>query len=182
MPHYNLPMYIHPAGFGDAYDDGSGELWGNYAGNLIFGWPFHTTMAIHRLVFGGLLDRFPNLKFVAVHLGGMITFYPERFATHLPIFIDLMKEKIPDRILNDPHRYVKKIYLDTAVFNTPSLNCAYSYSGADHLVFATDYPLGPKLGEFFMRSAVDTISAWQISEGDKEKILWKNAKNLLRLS
>ena len=82
-------------------------------------------MAIHRLVFGAVLGRFPNLKFVAAHLGGMLTFFPERLATHLSLFIDLMKDKIPDRILNDPHHYVKKMYLDTAVFNIPSLNCAY---------------------------------------------------------
>jgi aminocarboxymuconate-semialdehyde decarboxylase len=43
-----------------------------------FGWPYETSTAMARLVFSGLMDRLPNLKVLAHHLGAMIPYFEGR--------------------------------------------------------------------------------------------------------
>ena len=44
----------------------------------VFGWPFETTLTLPRLIFSGILEKYPELKIVAHHLGGMIPFFSGR--------------------------------------------------------------------------------------------------------
>ena len=46
----------------------------------VIGWPFETGAALARLVFSGVMDRFPNLKVIAHHLGGIIPYFEGRVA------------------------------------------------------------------------------------------------------
>ena len=77
--------------------------------------------------------------------------------------------------------YLRRFYNDTAVQgNTANLMCAYAYFGPEHLVFATDFPLGggPE-GVALVRRSIDEMD---IPEGEKLKILEGNTKRLLNLT
>lgn len=79
------------------------------------------------------------------------------------------------------HEHFRKFYNDTAVYgNTSALMCAYDYFGADHLLFGTDAPLGPRWG--MVEDTIASIERMTIPDADKEKILKKNAVDLFKLA
>ena len=79
------------------------------------------------------------------------------------------------------HTYFKNFYVDTAVYgNTPALMCSYAYYGADHMLFGTDAPLGPRWG--MVEDTIASIERMEIPEEEKQKILKHNAVNILKLA
>ena len=73
-------------------------------------------------------------------------------------------------------------YNDTAIYgNTPALMCAHAFFGTEHLIFGTDVPYGPAVGEGFIRATIDAINAMSIPEADKQKIFAGNAMKMLDL-
>jgi uncharacterized protein len=161
MAKYDLPVWIHPATY-DKLDNDIG----------IFSWPFETTSAMYRLVMSGIFHEYPNLKFIVHHAGAMVPFFGERIKWVLSL--------VPNRYPNLPEQF-KKFYVDTAVYgNTPALMCAYEYYGADHMLFGTDAPLGPRWG--MVEDTLASIDRMNIPEGDKQKILKNNAVNLFKLA
>ena len=156
MAEYDLPIWIHPT-TNETLDDDTG----------IFSWPFETTSAMLRLVKSGVFEEYPNIKFIIHHAGAMVPFFAER--------IRWIMARIPHKI----HEHFRKFYVDTAVYgNTSALMCAYNYYGPDHMFFGTDAPLGPKMVE----DTIASIERMMIPEADKEKILKKNAVDLLKLA
>ena len=65
-------VMIHPNGFTEA-----SRLSRFYFNNVI-GNPLETTIALHYLIFDGVLERHPKLKILAVHGGGYLGAYPGR--------------------------------------------------------------------------------------------------------
>jgi predicted TIM-barrel fold metal-dependent hydrolase len=178
---YDLPILIHPMRSSD-YPDYKTENASKYRVYNTFGWPYETTVAMTRIVFSGLLEKYPNLKFVTHHCGGMVPYLDERIKQ----FYDLgMRRGEIDRtvLTKAPIDYYKMFYNDTAIYgNMPALMCAHAFFGADHLLFAVDFPLGDM--EFGMKNYSQTISAideMDISDEDRKKIYGDNAKRLYRL-
>jgi aminocarboxymuconate-semialdehyde decarboxylase len=68
-------------------------------------------------------------------------------------------------------------YGDTALFGggIQAVRCGLEFFGADHVVFATDTPLGP------IAPTIDTIRRLDIADGDRRKIFAGNAERLLKL-
>lgn len=160
MSEYDLPVWIHPT-FGPVEERDYG----------VFGWPFETSNALLRLITSGIFVEFPNLKFVVHHAGAMVSFFAERIKWILGNF----PQSYPNL-----HEHFRRLYVDTALYgHTPGLMCAYEYFGADHMVFGTDFPLGPRWG--MVEDTIASVERMQISEADKEKIFRKNIQNLLKL-
>ena len=168
---YDVPILIHPADW-EGY-----QLIKDYDLMLSIGWPFDTTQAMCRLVFGGIFDRYPTLKIVVHHLGGVIPYLMGRLQTNLqrtwrPRF------ESPKQLLH----YFKLFYADTAVNCWRNgLRCGYSFFGPDRTIFATDYPFGPEHGEMFIRETIASIRELPIPEEGKLKIFDLNARKLLHL-
>ncbi|HEY79440.1 MAG TPA: amidohydrolase [Dehalococcoidia bacterium] len=182
MARYNLPIWIHPT-HGVTASDYSTETGGSrHAIANTFGWPYETTMAMNRLVFGGILERYPNLKVITHHCGGMVPFYEQRIIA----FHDIGEVEFGDRdrdVLTDPPiKYYKKIYADTAIYgNTPGLMLGRAFFGIDHLLFGTDFPFAGQFGERVTRQTIDAIEAMDISDVEKKKIFEDNARDIMRL-
>jgi predicted TIM-barrel fold metal-dependent hydrolase len=161
MAGYDLPIWIHPT---------TNEKLDNDIG--IFSWPFETTSAMLRLVRSGVFVEYPNIKFIVHHAGAMVPFFAER----IKWVMSLVPQPYPNI-----HEHFRKFYNDTAVYgNTSALMCAYDYFGADHLLFGTDAPLGPRWG--MVEDTIASIERMAIPDADKEKILKKNAVDLLKLA
>jgi aminocarboxymuconate-semialdehyde decarboxylase len=142
----------------------------------VFGWPFDTTQAIWRLIFGGVIDRFPSLKIVTHHLGGMIPYFHRRIEINFDVFL---KDKLPRHI----SEYWGNIYGDTALDGTvAAYPCGYAFFGPNRMVFGTDYPMGTENGEFFIRENLEGVKAMDIAPEDLEKILGGNARKLLKIA
>jgi predicted TIM-barrel fold metal-dependent hydrolase len=181
MCQYDLPIFIHPMR-AKTYSDYRTEKESMYAISGIFGWPYETTTAMARLVFSGMLERFPNLKIITHHCGGMVPYYADRIAE----FSDSeeMRYHAKRNISKAPLDYFRKFYADTAVYGNPSaLTCGWTFFGPDHIVFGVDSPLGDSQdGYRNYRNTLNAIEQMEISDEDKEKILCLNAKKIMRLT
>ncbi len=185
MAAYDLPIYIHPWR-GNDFPEYPVEDESKYAIASTFGWPYETTAAMTRIVFSGLFERFPNLKVVTHHGGGMVSFYEQRIVQHYGQFQSSYHDysEISSRLKKAPIEYYKMFYNDTAIHgNTAALMLAYSFWGPDKLIFGADMPLGdPAFGMRSYTETIGAIEAMDISEEDKRKILGGNVAKLLKLA
>ncbi|MEM2103900.1 MAG: amidohydrolase family protein [Candidatus Bathyarchaeia archaeon] len=166
---YDVPVFLHPTNW-EGY-----PLVGMEDGLLsIFGWPFDTSQAVWRLIFRGVLDRFPTLKIVTHHLGGMFPYFSRRVVT----FHDRFQKKLQRPI----ESYFGQIYGDTALNGGPveSLMCGYAFFGADRIVFGTDYPFAHE--KIMIQDNLECINKMPIPREEKEKILGENAGKLLKIN
>ena len=182
MSQYNLPIFIHPMTTYD-YSDFRTEDRSRYKIFSTFGWPYQTTTAMTRLVFSGILEKYPGLKFVTHHCGGMVPYYAERLIefAQLPELKGTKEDKVS--LKRDAADYFKMFYADTAIHgNTPALMCAYAFFGAEKLLFGADMPLGDtERGHRNYRQTINAIEAMDISDVERKKIYEDNARSLMRL-
>jgi aminocarboxymuconate-semialdehyde decarboxylase len=179
MAAHDLPIWLHPARSSETTDYAAEqrsrfEMW------WCFGWPYDTSDAMVRMVFCGLLDRYPNLKIITHHLGGMIPFYDGRIGPGLQVLGSRTLDEDYSKVLpalKRPHLdYLRDFYGDTALFGggIQAVRCGLEFFGSEHVVFATDTPLGP------IAPTIARIRELDISEADRRKILAGNAERLLK--
>jgi len=181
----DLPLYIHPWRGDDFPDYPAVEDRSKYAIASTFGWPYDTTAAMARIVFSGLFEKFPKLKVVTHHLGGMVSFYSERIVQHYGQMETRYHDYAGYRrgLTKEPIEYFKMFYADTAIHgNTPALMLGYSFWGADHIVWGADMPLGdPAFGMKAYARTISAIEAMDISDAEKQMIFRDNVIKLLNL-
>ena len=173
-----VPVYIHPA---DPAGNNDRRYEAEYDMIHNFGWPFETTLILSRLVFSGIMERYPNLKIVSHHLGGMVPFFWGRInETYNPAD----QQRTIGRVLPEPlFTYFSRFYYDTAVGGSASaIRCAYEVFGANQLVFATDNPHGPGTGEIRLATYPGVIRSLGLSEVENKKIFEDNARSILNLT
>jgi len=180
MAGYNLPIWIHPAR-SEEYPDYRTENKSAYRIASTFGWPYETTAAMTRLVFSGILEKHPDLKFITHHAGGMVPFYANRIAQFQDTDEMRRRGKHKEKLSRAPLDYFRRFYADTAINgNTQALMLAYSFFG-DHLLFGTDMPYDNAHGDRDIRETIWAIEEMGISEGEKKKIFGDSVRSLLRL-
>jgi predicted TIM-barrel fold metal-dependent hydrolase len=161
----SLPMWIHPTttvALDIVGTKGNADFW--------FGWPLDTSIAILKLVAGGVMDRLPDLKVIVHHLGaGLIPFFMSRL------------DRIPLELSQSPGHYWKMMYHDTANVDAHTFGFGLGVFGPDHTVFGVDYPYGPRKGEAYLESRRNILDSAHMNESDREKIYEKNARRLLNL-
>jgi aminocarboxymuconate-semialdehyde decarboxylase len=133
------------------------------------------------MVFSGLLDRYPKLKVITHHLGGMIPYYDGRVGPGLKVLGQRTSDEDYSKILPSlkrPHMdYLHDFYADTAMFGggVSATRCGFEFFGADQVVFATDTPLGP------IEPTIKTIEALGLSGENRRKLFVGNAEKLLNM-
>lgn len=181
MSHYNLPIWIHPT-TGITYTDYRSESESKFAVAILFGWPYETTVAMNRLIFGGILERWPHLKVITHHCGAMVPYFEQRIITihdHAEM-VHRSKDKVG--LTKAPIEYYKMFYADTAIYgNTTALMLAHAFFGVDHLLFGTDFPFAGHHGERVTRQTIAAIEEMDIGDVEKKKIFEGNARSLMRL-
>jgi aminocarboxymuconate-semialdehyde decarboxylase len=172
MSRYDLPVLIHPTDW--LYYDWIHE----FNLDLILGWPFDSSLAMARLAFSGVLNRFPNLKILVHHLGGMIPTFSDRINEISQTHNVEATKKLSKPLLD----YFRSFYADTVVGGSiRALECGLDFFGRDHVIFGTDYPYGAEGGERWTRTTIKSIEALSIPEEDKNRILYDNARRLYKL-
>ncbi|MBO0764056.1 MAG: amidohydrolase [Hyphomicrobiaceae bacterium] len=122
-------VVIHPNGFTHA-----ARLSRFYFNNVI-GNPLETTIALHYLIFDGVLERHPKLKILAVHGGGYLASYAGRIDHAWGARSDSHGD-----LPHPPTTYLERVYFDTVVFTPHQLQELVRRYGADHILMGTDYP------------------------------------------
>jgi uncharacterized protein len=178
MAELDLPIWLHPARTANMTDY-PGEPKSRFEMWWCFGWPYDTSVAMVRMVFNGLFDRYPKLKIITHHLGGMIPYYDGRIGPGLQVLGSRTSDEDYSKVLSSlkrPHLdYLHDFYGDTALFGggIHAVRCGLEFFGSDHVVFATDTPLGP------IAPTIDTIKRLEIAAEDRRKIFVGNAERLL---
>ena len=102
--------------------------------NLI-GNPTDTSLAFAKLIFGGVLERFPRLKFLLAHGGGFLPYTWGRLDRGYRI-----KDSAAAKISKPPSEYVKLLHFDTITHSAMALEYLVANFGAEHVLLGSDYP------------------------------------------
>jgi predicted TIM-barrel fold metal-dependent hydrolase len=181
MSEYDLPIWIHPVR-GRDFADYRSEDHSRYWIFSMFGWPYETTAAMTRLVFSGILEKYPKLKIITHHCGGMIPFFAARMQGGQDYAEERLQAKFKSSLSKPPIEYYRMFYADTALYGgTASLMCGLAFFGPDRLLFGTDMPYDSEGGNKYIRKTIEAIDDMEVPESIKSKIFEDNAKRLLRL-
>ena len=181
MSDFDLPIWIHPLRRSSTpeYPTENSSVHQIFS---IFGWPYETTAAMTRLVFAGILEKFPKIKFITHHCGGMIPYFADRIVVHYNNGLERLGQKFFPGLTKHPIEYFRMFYNDTALSgNASGLKCGYDFFGEDHLLFGSDMPYDVGNGAIAIRQTIEAIEGMNIPESSKKKIYEGNARNLLHL-
>lgn len=141
-----------------------------YLTNLV-GNPLDTMLTITHLIFGGVLDKFPKLKFCFVHGGGFFPYQLGRLEHGYRV------RKEPQVCgAKPPTAYMSQLYFDSVLFNEKALRYLIEVAEDGHVVMGTDYPFD--MGE---ADPVDYIENSVKDIPTKKAILGDTAARLLKI-
>ena len=159
-------LYIHPE------HPINVEMMKEYWLMPLVGFLYDTTLAAASLVFAGVPERFPKIRWALCHLGGTIPYLAERLDRGFYAFRDCRAN-----IQREPSSYLKQFYYDTVNFNQGALKLAIDFPGADHILAGSDYP--HQIGS--ISSMLDAIAKLPVSDAERQGIYGGNAAKLLGL-
>ncbi|HXW55414.1 MAG TPA: amidohydrolase family protein [Candidatus Cybelea sp.] len=139
----------------------------------LVGFLMDTTLAAAGLVFAGVPERFPRIRWVLSHLGGAIPYLAERLDRGFRAFPECRAN-----ISRPPSEYLKQFYYDTVNFDRSALELAISFAGVDHILAGSDYP--HQIGS--IPSMLESLRRLPLCDADRAKILGATAAHLFGLS
>lgn len=159
-------LYIHPT-----YPLGV-EAMTEFMLMPLVGFLFDTTLAVAHLVFAGIPERFPRIRWVLCHTGGAIPFLAERLDRGYHAF-----PQCRENLSRLPSEYLKDFFYDTVNFDPACLRLAIDFAGVDHIVAGSDYP--HMIGS--LDRMKESIGELGLSPHDEARVLGLNAKELFGL-
>jgi len=157
-------LYIHPA------HPVNVDMMQEYWLMPLVGFLFDTTLAAASIVFSGVAERFPRIRWALCHLGGAIPYLAERLDRGFHAFRDCRAH-----IQRPPSTFLKEFYYDTVNFDQGALKLAIDFAGADHILAGSDYP--HQIGS--IPSMLDAIAKLGVTEEQRAGIYGGNAARLL---
>jgi aminocarboxymuconate-semialdehyde decarboxylase len=182
----NKPILLHPARKPN-FPDFAAEKTSKYEIWTIFGWPYETSATMARLVFSGVMTRFPKLKILTHHLGAMIPFFDARIETGWATLGSRTSGEDYSNVLPSLGKPLldcfRAFYADTALCGgRAGTVCGIEFFGVDHVLFASDAPFGPEGGAGYIRSTMKVVASLDLADAEKERICWRNAMSFFGLS
>jgi aminocarboxymuconate-semialdehyde decarboxylase len=162
----NAIIHIHPT------DPVGVEAMTDYWLMPLVGFLADTTLAAAKLVFAGVPDRYPNIKWVLGHLGGAIPYLAERLDRGWEAFPDCRAD-----IQYKPTEYLRRFYYDGVNFDPRAVRLAVDFAGADHVLAASDYP--HQIGS--IPKMKSSLAELDVSDAERKKIMGENARKLYGL-
>lgn len=154
-------VFLHPSGVPDAHRQRDFWL------PQLVGYPMETALAVARLVFGGVLERFDPTLCLA-HGGGCVPSLRGRMD------LGWERKEVARTTSVPPSRLTDRLYYDTAVFSPVLLRRLVEDVGVEHVLLGTDHPF--ELGDF---SPLRTVAELGLEPRATQAIRWDNAAALL---
>ncbi|XP_066929312.1 2-amino-3-carboxymuconate-6-semialdehyde decarboxylase-like isoform X1 [Clytia hemisphaerica] len=137
----------------------------------LVGMPSESTIAIASLIFGGVLEKLPNLKICLAHGGGAFPYTIGRLAHGHHCRPDLVAVSNP----HSPRKYIGRIYTDSLVHDPDALAYLVKAIGEEQVMLGTDYPF--PLGELDCGKLIESMTIFD--DTLKKKLLWDNCFKFL---
>ena len=134
------------------------------------GVPLEDTLLVATLIFGGVLEKCPDLKVCVAHGGGPACFGMGRLDRGWQV-----RAEARVNISKPPSAYQRQLYYDTVVMSETALRFLIDSVGIDRVVLGSDYPFVP--WEPSPAGWVQGLAS--LSQEEKDRILWKNLEELL---
>jgi aminocarboxymuconate-semialdehyde decarboxylase len=158
----DMTVILHPQGFTH------GQRFSDYYLVNVMCMPLASTLAVTRMILGGVWNRHPDLRVLVVHGGGYLPFYIARTDHAWRV-----RPELRHHLNVPPSEVLRSIYVDTNVFDARMVEQLVRALGADHVLMGTDYP--------FDMSTVDPVgflAGAELSDDDRTLVLGGNAARL----
>lgn len=137
---------------------------------LALGFTFETTTAISRLILSGTLDRFPKLRILLAHGGGVLPYLAGRLSTCVSV------DPVASRHIDHPiAEYLQRLYYDAVVYSSEVLSLTLATAGPHQIAFGTDHPFGIANPDL-IRTAISEASP---SQQVQQSLLGENALRMI---
>jgi aminocarboxymuconate-semialdehyde decarboxylase len=156
-----IPLFLHPtdAIFADMLDGYDGAL------HLSLGRVIEVSVGAMRLILSGLMEHCPELKIVLSHTGGALPYQAGRMDRNSTA------AKLPHPVST----YMRRMYTDTVSPHVMGLKFAIDYYGIDNVMYGADYPCWEPAENLKLLAEIP------LSETDKQKLFYDNARRILNL-
>lgn len=177
------PIWLHPVR-GMTIADYPSEDVSKFDLWWALGWSQESSVAMGRLVFAGLFDRWPDLTVITHHCGGTIPmmagcieFGLQMLGTRNPPHLS---EAVSTDLKESPIKAFRRFHADTASFGSAAaITCAIEFFGIEKMLFSTDSPFDPEQGPGYIRRTLRAIDELETAQEDRHAILCGNAQRLL---
>jgi aminocarboxymuconate-semialdehyde decarboxylase len=136
----------------------------------LVGFLFDTTLAASGLVFRGIPQRFPNIRWVLGHLGGALPYIAERLDRGYRAFPACRRH-----IDRPPSDYLKRFHYDGVNFDPRSIRLAIDFAGATQVVAGSDYP--HQIGS--IAQMIGSLESSELTDDERTAMAHENADRLL---
>ena len=139
---------------------------------LVLGNPLETALTITRVIYGGLLDRWPRLRWCFAHGGGAFAFVAGR--------VDRGWAVMPEgkaAVRTPPSAYARRFWVDSITHSGAALRFILDTHGADRVVLGSDYPF--RMG---YDDPVRSLDETPLDPSTRRRILETNAEEFLGLA
>jgi predicted TIM-barrel fold metal-dependent hydrolase len=173
------PIWLHPSRTA-SFPDYQSETKSKYEIWWTLGWSYETAAAMSRLVFSKIMDRYPNLKIITHHMGGIVPMLEGRIGPGWDQIgartSDEDYQKLKKSLKKRPLDYFKEsFYCDSAVFGgKPATECGLAFYPNDRIVFASDCPFDPEKGTYYIRETLKIFDNLDLSKKKYKAIMHGN--------
>ena len=162
-----FPLFIHPTSPVNL------KFMEDYRIVPMFGFPVDTSLAVLRLILSGVIEKFPSLKIVVAHLGGVLPYIIGRIDTCIQAYPEAKK------VIDKPaSAYLKNMYFDSICYNNNILRFSCDFLGADKIMLGTDFP--HQITD--IENAVWRVKQLGIGELEERMILGENAIKVFKIN
>jgi aminocarboxymuconate-semialdehyde decarboxylase len=155
-----VPLVVHPT------DISFGPVLTGYdrAMQLTIGRLLDSSVTTLRLIFSGIMERYPELKIIHTHAGGLLPYQAGRIDKNNPV-----------RLPHPPSHYLKRIFVDTVAPQDLTIRTAVEFYGVHQVMYGTDHPC------WSPAAARQVIDDARLRPEEVELVMSRNAGTILNL-
>ncbi|HKX99208.1 MAG TPA: amidohydrolase family protein [Steroidobacteraceae bacterium] len=99
-----------------------------------------TSRAVGQLLFNGVFERYPRIRWIVSHAGAMIPYI------HFRMRLGELDPRVAARVPKGTVHYLQNLYYDTALSTSEAVFAALqNFAKPDHVLFGSDWPLAPEI-------------------------------------
>jgi predicted TIM-barrel fold metal-dependent hydrolase len=179
----DMPIWVHPTRTAKTPDYASEdkslyEIW------WTFGWSYDTAAFMARMVFSKMLDRYPGIKIIVHHFGGIVPMLEGRIGPGWDQIgartSDADYQSLLKSLKKRPLDYFKNdFYADTAAFTAEAATvCGLAFYRPEKILFASDCPFDPEKGTMYIRETLRILDQLEMPAAQREAIYRGNLERI----